>query len=192
VLLAITLAFWFTDAVHRIAPGWVGLGFALVYFGTSPPAQLERFTATLKMDLLWFIAAIIGLTALVNHLDMRVPDTLALDALRDSPMLVYFALTALSIVVCFAVTSNAEPALYVPIVSRLLAQGLHLKAGLLAQVMGYATTVLPYQSPPIVFGNALAQLDRGAVLRYCIATALLGVVFVIPINALWWRLIGLL
>ncbi|WP_175664526.1 SLC13 family permease [Burkholderia ambifaria] len=192
VLLAITLAFWFTDAVHRIAPGWVGLGFALVYFGTSPPAQLERFTATLKMDLLWFIAAIIGLTALVNHLDMRVPDTLALDALRDSPMLVYFALTALSIVVCFAVTSNAEPALYVPIVSRLLAQGLHLKAGLLAQVMGYATTVLPYQSPPIVFGNALAQLDRGAVLRYCIATALLGVVFVIPVNALWWRLIGLL
>lgn len=192
VLLAITLAFWFTDAVHRIAPGWVGLGFALAYFGTSPPAQLERFTATLKMDLLWFIAAIIGLTALVNHLDMRVPDTLALDALRDSPMLMYFALTALSIVICFAVTSNAEPALYVPIVSRLLAQGLHLKAGLLAQVAGYATTVLPYQSPPIVFGNALAQLDRGAVLRYCIATAVLGVVFVIPVNALWWRLIGLL
>ncbi|WP_269764447.1 hypothetical protein [Burkholderia ubonensis] len=43
-----------------------------------------------------------------------------------------------------------------------------------------------------MFGNALAQLDRGAVLRYCIATALLGVVFVIPVNALWWRLIGLL
>ncbi|WP_232446337.1 SLC13 family permease [Burkholderia ubonensis] len=114
VLLAITLALWFTDAVHHVAPGWVGLGFTLVYFATSPPAQLERFTATLKMDLLWFIAAIIGLTALVNHLGVRVPDALALDALRDSPMLAYFALTALSIVVCFAVTSNAEPALYVP------------------------------------------------------------------------------
>ncbi|WP_232457751.1 2Fe-2S iron-sulfur cluster-binding protein [Burkholderia ubonensis] len=110
VLLAITLALWFTDAVHHVAPGWVGLGFTLVYFATSPPAQLERFTATLKMDLLWFIAAIIGLTALVNHLGVRVPDALALDALRDSPMLAYFALTALSIVVCFAVTSNAEPA----------------------------------------------------------------------------------
>ncbi|WP_232442379.1 SLC13 family permease [Burkholderia ubonensis] len=74
VLLAITLALWFTDAVHHVAPGWVGLGFTLVYFATSPTAQLERFTATLKMDLLWFIAAIIGLTALVNHLGVRVPD----------------------------------------------------------------------------------------------------------------------
>lgn len=68
------------------------------------------------MDLLWFIAAIIGLTALVNHLGVRVPDALALDALRDSPMLAYFALTALSIVVCFAVTSNAEPAPFMPAV----------------------------------------------------------------------------
>ncbi|KVO89651.1 sodium:sulfate symporter [Burkholderia ubonensis] len=116
VLLAITLALWFTDAVHHVAPAWVGLGFTLVYFATSPPAQLERFTATLKMDLLWFIAAIIGLTALVNHLGVRVPDALALDALRDSPMLAYFALTALSIVVCFAVTSNAEPAPFMPAV----------------------------------------------------------------------------
>jgi hypothetical protein len=179
-------------SVHHIAPGWVGLGFTLVYFVTSPPAQLERFTATLKMDLLWFIAAIIGLTALVNHLDMRVSDTFALDTLRDNPILAYFALTALAVVVSFAVTSNAEPAVCVPIVSRVLAQGLHMKAGLLAQVMGYATTVLPYQSPPIVFGNTLAQLDQWAALRYCIATALLSVVFVIPVNALWWRLIGLL
>jgi hypothetical protein len=192
LLLAITLALWFTDSIHHIAPGWVGLGFTLAYFLTSPAEQLARFTATLKMDLLWFIAAIIGLTALVNHLDMRISDGLALESLRDRPILAYLALTALSIVVCFAVTSNAEPALFVPVVSRVVAQGMQLKAGLLAQVMGYATTFVPYQSPPIVFGNALARLDRHVALKYCIVTALLGLVFVVPINALWWRLLGLL
>src|SRR5260364_431011 len=59
------------DSIHHIAPGWIGLGFTLVYFLTSPAEQLTRFTHILKMDLLWFIAAIIGLTALVQHLDMQ-------------------------------------------------------------------------------------------------------------------------
>ncbi|TGR35929.1 sodium:sulfate symporter, partial [bacterium M00.F.Ca.ET.199.01.1.1] len=90
------------------------------------------------------------------------------------------------------VTSNAEPALFVPVVSRVLAQSAHLKAGLLMQVMGYATTFMPYQSPPVVFGNELARLDRRAALKYCIVTALLGLAFVLPVNAIWWRLLGLL
>jgi di/tricarboxylate transporter len=191
LLLAITLGFWFTDSVHHIAPGWVGLGFTLAYFLSSPVEQIARFTTTLKMDLLWFIAAIIGLTALVNHLNMGIPDGLALESLRDSPVLIYLVLTALSIVLCFAVTSNAEPALFVPIASRVLMQGVQLKAGLLAQVMGYATTFMPYQSPPVVFGIELSRLDQRAALKYCVVTALLGLAFVVPINALWWRLIGL-
>lgn len=191
-LLAITLLFWFTDSIHHIAPGWVGLGFTIAYFLTSPAEQLTRFTATVKMDLLWFIAAIIGLTALVNHLSVRIPDDLALASLRDSPIGGYLVLSAASVVLCFAVTSNAEPALFVPIVSRMLADASHLKAGLLSQVMGYGTTFLPYQSPPIVFGNDLARIDRRAAIKYCLATAVLGTLLVIPINALWWRLIGLL
>src|SRR5260364_95997 len=31
VLLSITLIFWFADSIHHIAPGWIGLGFTLVY-----------------------------------------------------------------------------------------------------------------------------------------------------------------
>lgn len=191
-LLAITLLFWFTDSIHHVAPGWVGLGFTLAYFLTSPAEQLTRFTGTVKMELLWFIAAIIGLTALVNHLDMRIPDGLALTSLRDHPVGAYLLLSAMSVVLCFAVTSNAEPALFVPVVSRMMGQSAHLKAGLLSQAMGYGTTFLPYQSPPIVFGNALAQIDRRAAAKYCLVTAGLGMLLVMPINALWWRIIGLL
>jgi di/tricarboxylate transporter len=192
VLLSVTLAFWFTDSVHHISPGWIGLGFTLAYFLTSSPEKLARFTADLKIDLLLFIAAIIGLTTLVNHLGIQIPGEHALASLRDSPFLSYVVLTALSIALCFTVTSNAEPALFTPVVSPMLAQGTHLKAGLLMQVMGYATTFLPYQSPPIAFGNALARMERRSAVKYCLVTAVLGVVFVMPINALWWRLLGLL
>ncbi|WP_162492385.1 hypothetical protein [Burkholderia plantarii] len=51
-----------------------------------------------------------------------------------------------------------------------------------AQVTGYATTVLPCQSPPIVFGNALAKLERRAARRDCLVTALPGFVLAVPAN----------
>ncbi|HTH76863.1 MAG TPA: hypothetical protein VL635_20945 [Trinickia sp.] len=117
---------------------------------------------------------------------------LLLASLLHSPVGTYVALSTMSIMLCFAVTSNAEPALFVPIVSRTLAQSALLKAGLLSQVMGYGTTFLPYQSPPIMFGKELARLDRGAAIKYCVVTAVLGLLIVMPVNALWWRLIGLL
>lgn len=192
VLLAVTLGFWFTDSLHHIAPGWVGLGFALVYFITSPSSLLERFATTLKMELLWFIAAIIGVTTLVNHLDFHVPDMRSLEVVLKAGFAGHFVLALISILLCFVVTSNAEPALYVPAISRALGPSAYLKAGMLAQVMGYATTFLPYQSPPIVFGNALSKVDPHAAVKYCLITALLGVVLVIPANAVWWRVLGLL
>lgn len=192
LLLGLTLSLWFADSIHHVAPGWVGLGFALVYFLTSPRGLLARFTATLKLDLLWFIAAIIGITALVNHLDVRIPGASELESLRDNPFVGYLGLSATSILLCFVVTSNAEPAIFVPFASRVLGHGAQLKAGLLSQVMGYATTFVPYQSPPIVFGNEMAGLDRASAIRYCLWTALLGVLFVLPVNALWWRVIGFL
>lgn len=192
LLLGLTLALWFTDSIHHVAPGWVGLGFVLVYFLTSPAGHLARFTATLKLDLLWFIAAIIGITALVNHLDIRIPGASALESLRDDPFVGHLVLSVSSIALCFVVTSNAEPAIFVPFASRILGHGAQLKAGLLSQVMGYATTFVPYQSPPIVFGSEIAGLDRASAIKYCLWTALLGTLFVLPLNALWWRVIGLL
>ncbi|MBI0330657.1 hypothetical protein [Burkholderia plantarii] len=103
---------------------------------------------------------------------------------RDRLLLAYLALTALSVALCFAVTSNAEPALYTPFAAHALAYGLPLKTAMLGQLAGCATTVLPYQSPRIVFGGALVKPERRAALRYCVVTALPGFVLVVPANAL--------
>ncbi len=192
VLLSITLILWFTDSIHHLAPGWIGLGFTLVYFLTSPAEQLTRFTSIFKMDLLWFIAAIIGLTALVKHLDMQLLSLLGSATLMGNTVLTYAMLVAGSVCLCFVVTSNAAPALFIPLAARIVEQGALLKMGMLSQVMGYSTTFLPYQSPPIIFGNELAQIDRDVSIKYCLVTAILGIVLVVPINALWWRMIGFL
>uniref|UniRef100_UPI00310157A5 hypothetical protein n=1 Tax=Neorhizobium sp. EC2-8 TaxID=3129230 RepID=UPI00310157A5 len=67
-----------------------------------------------------------------------------------------------------------------------------LKMGMLSQVLGYSTIFLPYQAPPIVFGIELANLKRASVTRYCVTTAALGLLVVVPLNAAWWWLIGLM
>uniref|UniRef100_UPI00310189C0 SLC13 family permease n=1 Tax=Neorhizobium sp. EC2-8 TaxID=3129230 RepID=UPI00310189C0 len=113
-LLAITLGLWLTDSLHRIAPGWVGLGYAITYLSTSSSEEIDRFAKTQKMDLLWFIAAIIGLTALVHTIDLRFLDVSRLTDYASSPFALYLLLTALSLTLCFTVTSNAAPALFSP------------------------------------------------------------------------------
>lgn len=192
ILLLATLGFWFTDSLHHIAPGWVGLGFSLAYLLTSHADKRVAFGNGQKMDLLWFIAAIIGLTALVRHVDLTPLAVLGEGGWARNPWLAYIVLVAASVVICFAVTSNAAPAVFTPFASNLLAGSSVLKMGVLSQVMGYSTTFLAYQSPPILFGGELAGLSRSVVARYCLVTACLGLLIVVPINAAWWWLIGLL
>lgn len=190
-LISLMLFLWFTDAVHHIAPGWVGLGFVIVYFLVSTSEKLDKFITTLKIDLLWFIAAVIGLAALVGHLDSSLPESITNVSLKD-PMLAYTFMTGLSVLLSSLVTSNAAPALFVPIASSILQDSAILKMGMLSQVMGYSTTFLPYQSPPVAFGIEISRTRRADALRYCLLTGFFGVVFVMPANALWWKLIGFL
>lgn len=191
-LLSVMLLLWFTDTVHGIAPGWIGLGFSLAYLLTSPSNQASTVTGTQKMDLLWFVAAIIGLTSLIKHLSLDPMGVLEPGGWATNSWAIYAAIVVASIGVCFLVTSNAEPALVSPFVIRVLGDGLLMKMGLLSQVIGYSTTFLPYQSPPIAFGAALADVKPYVAVRYCLVTAALGVIVVAPTNAIWWWFIGLL
>ena len=192
VLLSATLTLWLTDSIHHLAPGWVGLGFSLAYLLTSNGREVAAFGNGQKMDLLWFIAAIMGLTAIVHHVDLSPLTAWGQGEWARDPRVAYAVLVAVSIAICFVATSNAEPALYTPLATSFLAGGGFLKMGLLAQVMGYSTTFLAYQAPPILFGADLAGIKGAAVARYCLVTAGLGLLFVVPANAAWWWLIGLI
>src|SRR5260363_339077 len=46
--------------------------------------------------------------------------------------------------------------------------------------------IIPYQSLPIIYKNEIAQINRIASIKFCLGTAILGIVLVVPINALLW------
>ncbi|QHE94196.1 sodium:sulfate symporter [Pandoraea fibrosis] len=194
--LALMLGLWLTEPWHHVAAGWVGLGVALLCLGPLRLVNPDAFLKQVKLAPLWFVAAIIGLTAAVDQAGLAQalrPVLSRLDLAQMSTVSAYLVLVALSIALTFLVTSNAAPALYTPLVPALAAGApLGVKAILLTQAIGISTIALPYQAPPLVLAMALAGIGIRDATRYCIATALVALVTVVPLSVLWWQVIGLL
>lgn len=193
--LSAMLCLWLTEPWHHIAAGWVGLGIALLCLGPLRLVNPDAFLRQVKLAPLWFVAAVIGLTAAVDQAGLANalrPALIRLDLAQMSSSAAYLVLVALSISLTFLVTSNAAPALYTPLVPTLAAGApLGMKAVLLTQAVGFSTIALPYQAPPLVLAMALAGIGVRDATRFCVATALLSLVTVVPLNALWWHGIGL-
>ncbi|HEY4250718.1 MAG TPA: SLC13 family permease [Roseomonas sp.] len=194
-LLAGTLLLWLAEPWHGVAAGWVGLGAAILCLGPARLVATEQFLRSVKLQPLWFVAAIVGLTAAVDQSGLAAelgPWLRHIDIAALPPFIAYAALVVLSIGLTFAVTSNAAPALYTPLVPQLAAaSGLAVKPVLLAQAIGFSTIALPYQAPPLVLAMALAGIGLRDGSRYCLLVAGLSLVSVVPLNFAWWRLLGI-
>lgn len=194
--LSLMLVLWLTEPWHHVAAGWVGLGIALLCLGPLRLVNPDAFLKQVKLAPLWFVAAIIGLTAAVDHAGLANalrPLLARLDLAQMSTMPAYLVLVALSMALTFLVTSNAAPALYTPLVPALAAGApLGVKAVLLTQAIGISTIALPYQAPPLVLAMALAGIGIRDATRYCLATACVALLTVVPLTALWWHVTGML
>ena len=104
----------------------------------------------------------------------------------------FFSLVGLSALLNFVVTANGVPALYTPLAETLAqASGFSLMAVLMAQVAGYATVVMPYQASPIVVAMGMGQVPAQR-LALSLVTALLSFALLVPLDYLWFRLLGML
>jgi di/tricarboxylate transporter len=50
--------------------------------------------------------------------------------------------------------------------------------------------VLPYQVPPAMVGLQVGALRMAAMLRFVLPLAAFNLVVMVPLQYLWWRLIG--
>ena len=90
-------------------------------------------------------------------------------------------------------TMPGVPAILVPIAGDMqAASGLSLEAVLMAQVLGFSTVWFPYQVPPIIVGMQLGGVPLIDGLKATMSTAALSIIVLIPLDAVWWRLLGYL
>lgn len=196
LLLLATLGLWLTDAVHGVAPAWVGLAAACVCL--LPRVGFltgDEFASAVNVRTLIYVAAILGLAALVTHsgiADWVGRALLAVAPLDPStPFRDFVSLVGITFAMNFVVTANSVPALYTPLARTLAdASGLPLMTVLMVQVIGFSTTVLPYQASPIVVAMQMGGVGARAAIRLALALAVLTFVLLVPASYAWFGLLG--
>ncbi|PLK48024.1 SLC13 family permease [Uliginosibacterium sp. TH139] len=195
ILLA-TLALWMTDSLHGINPAWVGLAAAVVLLlpgiGVVAP---KSFNSAIDFGVVLFVAAALGLGALVNDSGLGklvgefLQQVLPLQIGREA--LNFFSLTLMSVLTGLVTTIPGVPTVLTTMAPELAkGSGFSLPAVLMTQVIGFSTVLFPYQVGPLVVAMQLSGEKLGHLLRITLPLALLTLVLVMPLDYLWWRLLG--
>jgi di/tricarboxylate transporter len=196
LLLVLALALWMTDYLHGIAPAWVALAIATVtVLPVAGLVSLAAFNERMNLGTLLYIAGTLGIGAMIAHSDLDdFLAALALDYLPFRPGEAVGALlliAALGTLLGVLATQPAIPLIMSPLAADMArVTDLPVETVLMAQVVGFSTVVLPYQTPPLVVGMALAGISARDGIKFCLATFAVTVLVLIPLDILWWKLIG--
>ncbi|MFP6726441.1 MAG: SLC13 family permease [Alphaproteobacteria bacterium] len=196
LLLLLALTVWMTDFLHHISPAWVALGVAGVmimpFVGIVSPLDMEE---KVKFGSLFYLAGVLGLGALVAH--GGVGDFLAqtvIPLIRLSPgqdAWNFAAIAGLSSLLAMFVTQPGSPAILTPLASSMAeAANLPVETVLMLTVVGYTTVILPYQTPPLVIAMQLGGVPMGKGNKLCLFLLAVTVLILVPLDYLWWRLLG--
>ena len=197
-LLGVAILFWATDRVHGIGPAWVALALAAVLLWPGA-GMLPRDAMKGSIDLspTLFLAGIFAVSGVARHVGL---DAMLAEALiprlglgEGGTLRDLAAITGSALLVSHLATAPAAPVVLAPLAGAMAeATGWPVEAVGMAQIIGIATPLLPYQAPPLIVAMALAHMPAGLVVRVCLAVGA-GVAFIgVPLTALWWQAIGLI
>lgn len=194
--VGIMLALWMLDFLHHISPAWIALAGAI--FLLLPGIDIvgkKQFNQKINWASIFFIAGILGLGGMINHSGLGqtlAAKIIALLPIGEGRDFVNFAsISFASALTGIATTLPGVPAVFTPL-SETLAQttGLPIKTVLMMQVIGFSTTIFPYQAPPIVIGMQLSGEKFSSAAKLCAVLAAITALFLLPINYFWWKLLG--
>lgn len=195
-VLLVTLGFWATDALHGVNPAWVGLAAAVVLLwpriGFVTP---EAFRSAADFPTLLFTAGAICLGAVMAQSGVGAAlagrAAAALPLAPGADFLNFMSLSALGAVTAMATTLPGVPAILTPMAGTLAeAAGWKLEAALMIQVIGFSTVALPYQAPPLIVAMGLMGESLRPLVKLLLSLWALSFLVLIPLDFLWWKLLG--
>ncbi|MGI9416449.1 MAG: SLC13 family permease [Geminicoccaceae bacterium] len=197
-LLGIAILFWATDSLHGISPAWIALSATAVLFWPGLDI-IEKDTMKSGVDLspAIFVAGVFAISAVAGHVGLtdRVAGALTpiLDLGAGSSGYGLYAISGLSMLLSHLTTAPAAPLVLAPLAEAMADDtGWAVQTVSMAQIIGIATPLLPFQAPPLIVAMAMAPIPAAALTRICLilgaGTLLLG----LPLTWLWWQVTGLI
>ncbi len=195
VLLAATLLLWLTEPWHGLGPAWIGLAAAAICLlpgvGMLTP---DAFNAINHRTTL-YVAALLGVVTVISETGLGAAFgriVLAGLPLRAGADAWNFAmLTLLSFGISLVASANAVGAIYTPLAADLVsATGMPLSSVLMIQVLGFSTVAFAYQAPPIMVALGLGHVSVSHATRLGLAMTAAAFIILVPLDYVWWRLIG--
>ncbi|MGI9402435.1 MAG: SLC13 family permease [Rhizobiaceae bacterium] len=196
LLLAIAIAFWATDFLHGISPAWIALTLAAILMLPSL-GFLEKTVMKDKIDMspAFFLAGVFCISAVMRHLGL---DTQFANAVipqlglgENGRLWDLYATSGLAMFMSQFTTAPAAPLILAPLAQPIAdATGLPLETIAMAQIIGIAVPLLPYQAPPLILAMAMAQIPMRVLIQICLVLALAVAAIGLPITYFWWQFLG--
>lgn len=197
-ILLVTLLVWATDFLHGISPGWVAAAAGIVCLLPGIGVVHEdRFREAINIEMLLFVAGILGLgnTIASSGTGSLIADTLLAYAnfSPDTPFHTYAVYIATGTVMQFFATLPGTIVVLAPFADTIAAaSGLPILTVLMMQVCAFTTFFFPYQTAPLLVGVRLGKLAVIDAVRVMAPLGLMAFIAVLPLNYLWWKLLGYL
>jgi di/tricarboxylate transporter len=197
VVMIATIGLWLTESIHGIAPPWVGLAAAtaclLPGLGVVGP---DAYNAINHRTLL-YVAALLGVVTVIAETGLGssfAKLVLAVLPLHPGNDMWNFALLVLlSFSISLVASTNGVGAIYTSLAAGLAqATGLPLISVLMIQVLGFSTVAFAYQAPPIMVAVGLGKITPSSVARLGVRLTIATFLILMPLEFLWWRLIGMI
>lgn len=185
---------WATDFIHHISPAWIGMVAAMLFMTPRLGNVTSADFAKINFSVLFYVAAILGLGALVNHSGLgstMADNVISVLPLGSDPFQDFMTIAFTGMAIGTFTAAVGVPILLTPLAEQLAAgSGFSLEAILMMQALSFSTPYLVYQSAPIVvaMGMAGVRLADGTKLIALLAVVTAMVIF--PLSFLWWQLLG--
>lgn len=198
VILVGALLLWATDVWHGVAPAWVALAAGvLCILPVTGMVGPRSFNTEVNFASLFHIAGLLGMVNLIAASGLG--DWLGEVLLAKLPLLHgadawnYGAIVLFSALMGLLTAASGVSAVLTPLAGPIAsASGMPLLAVLMTQIVVFSCAILPYQVGPIAIALAIGRVPVGVALRLSLPLSALTLVFLAPLQFLWWRVIGLL
>lgn len=198
VVLGLAVAFWATDFIHGLKPGWIALGAGLLCI--LPPLALvglkecfdtNRLTGILTVPMLLGVASVITHSGAGTVITEAVKG--AIPIAGQTPVFGFAVLAVLSAAISVVATTVGCIAIMTPIVGEVAAAtGLSPKLGSVAVLTGLQALFFHYEAAPVMVGLLMGRVGPLPAARLLVPLAVSGLVLVLPLEIGWLKLIGYL